>query len=62
MRARVTKYIVNYIIDNKHGEVGDLIDSFLHPNGKIMYSLMFNDGELKGYYKDQLDPFLRIVK
>ncbi|MCR8641379.1 hypothetical protein NV379_01800 [Paenibacillus sp. N1-5-1-14] len=62
VKSKVNKFIVKYKEDSKYGEVGDLIDSFTHPSGRVMYSLVFNDRELKGYYLDEIEPLMKLIK
>lgn len=60
--AREMKYIVVRETDIKYGMVGELIDTFRHPDGRLMYTIYFNDGELRGYYYNEIEEFLKVIK
>jgi hypothetical protein len=57
------KYIVRLDWDEREGEVGSLIDIFQHPDDqRVMYTIEFNDGQLKGYYDGEIEPMLKLLK
>lgn len=56
-------YIVYLDYDKRNGEVGELVDTFMnHNSNRMIYTLMFNDNELRGYYWDDIEPLIKLVK
>lgn len=62
IKTKVQKYLVNRVEDSRNDEVAELIDTFTRPDGRVMYTLLFNDGELRGYYFDEFEPLIKLVK
>jgi hypothetical protein len=62
LKSTVQKYIVTTEDFGDKGEVGEFIDTFIHPNGRRMISLLFRDRGLKGYYVDEVKPLLSRIK
>jgi hypothetical protein len=56
------KYIVNQVDDVRHREIAELIDTFRHPNGRMMYTMMFSNREIRGYYFDELEPLIKLIQ
>ena len=62
MNSTHQKYVVKINDFGNKGDVGEFIDTFIHPNGRRMISLLFNNRDLKGYYVEEIEPLLRRVK
>lgn len=63
MGLKYPKYIIDLDWDERNGEVGNLIDIFQRDDDlRTMYTIEFNDGEMKGYYDGEIQPMLRAIK